>query len=418
MNVPNEQLLEQILSSHNLRKAWKSVRLNNGASGIDHIGVKDFIAHIRPHWEKVRDKLMDGIYKPAPVRRVYIPKGNGDRRPLGIPTVQDRLIQQAISQELQNIFEPTFSEHSYGFRPGRSAHGAVNAAQGYIEGGKDWVVDIDLKSFFDEVNHDLLIQRMEAYVTDRRVLRLIRKYLRAGVLEDGVLVPTNKGVPQGGPLSPLLSNIYLNPLDKELEKRGLSFCRYADDCNIYVSSEKAAQRVFDSVTKWIEKELRIPINREKSGNGRPWDRQFLGFQPIQKGGVKPSPKVMAKYKDKVREWFNARRGMTKEELKLGWQSYIRGWCNYFSLSKAMSWRKDISSWTRRRMRLYFWVRWHSPEGRRRWLQKLGTPQHIIDRAGLSSGSWRLSSQPAIHVALNNQRLQSYGLWVPLDFVAP
>lgn len=417
MNVLNEHLLEQILSSPNLRNAWKSVRTNNGASGIDHIEVKDFIAHIRPHWGKVRDKLLDGSYKPAPVRRVYIPKGKSDKRPLGIPTVQDRLIQQAINQELQNIFEPTFSEHSYGFRPGRSAHDAVRMAQKYVDEGASWVVDIDLKSFFDEVNHDLLIQRMEAHVADRRVLRLIRKYLRAGVLEDGNLIPTNKGVPQGGPLSPLLSNIYLSSLDRELEKRGLKFCRYADDCNIYVSSEKSAQRVFDSVTRWIEKELRIPVNREKSGNGRPWDRQFLGFQLIEKGGLKPSPKALAKFKDRVRDYFNPRRSKTSIELKLDWQSYIRGWCNYFSLSKSMSWRSSVSSWTRRRIRLYFWKRWHSPQCRKKWLQKLNTPEHIINRAGLCNSSWRLSRQPAIHMALTNVRLFNYGLWVPLDFVA-
>lgn len=414
--MPNENLLEQILGSPNLRKAWKSVRSNNGASGIDHINVKDFIAHIRPHWEKVRDKLLEGIYKPAPVRRVYIPKGNGDRRPLGIPTVQDRLIQQAISQELQGLFEPTFSEHSYGFRPGRDAHGAVKKAQEYVAEGKSWVVDIDLKSFFDEVNHDQLVQRLEARVSDRRVLRLIRKYLRAGVLEDGVLIPTNKGVPQGGPLSPLLSNIYLDPLDKELEKRGLNFCRYADDCNIYVSSEKAAQRVFDSVTKWIEKELLIPVNREKSGNGRPWDRQFLGFQPTQNGGLNPSPKALAKYMDRVREWFCTRKNMTKLELKQGWQSYIRGWCNYFKLSKEVPWRERISSWTRRHMRKYFWVRWHCPKGRMRWLRKLGMPENQLSRVRLSGSAWHLSRQPALNFALKNKVLRDYGLWVPVDFV--
>ena len=414
--MPNEHLLEQILSSTNLRKAWQSVRSNKGASGIDHIKVEDFIAHIRPHWMKMRDKLVDGSYKPSPVRRVYIPKGNGESRPLGIPTVQDRLIQQSMSQVLQSIFDPLFSDHSYGFRPRRDAHGAVRKAQEYVASGKSWVVDIDMQSFFDEVNHDLLEERLEAQVSDRRVLRLLRKYLRAGVIEDGVLIPTNKGVPQGGPLSPLLSNIYLDPLDKELEKRGLSFCRYADDCNIYVSSEKAAQRVYDSVTKWIERELRIPVNRAKSGNGRPWERQFLGYQPTQNGGLKPSEKALAKYKNKVREWFNTRRSRTKSELKEGWQSFIRGWCNYFKLSQEDSWRKRVSGWTRRHMRKYFWVRWHSPKGRMRWLRKLGTPELLLQRVKLSGSAWRLSRQPALNSALKNNVLKDYGLWVPVDFV--
>jgi RNA-directed DNA polymerase len=417
MKVPNEMLLEQILASQNLRTAWKSVKSNKGASGIDHIGIDDFIDHIRPHWPMVLNKLSEGVYKPAPVKRVYIPKGNGERRPLGIPTVQDRLIQQAINQRLEVIFEPTFSAHSYGFRPGRSAHDAVRAAQGYVANGKSWIVDIDLKSFFDEVNHDILMRSVEARVSDLRVLRLIRKYLRSGVLENGVLTPTTKGVPQGGPLSPLLSNIYLDALDKELEKRGLSFCRYADDCNIYTSSEKASERVFASVAKWIEKELRIPINRDKSGSGRPWDRQFLGFKPTEKGDVTPSPKVLKRYMTKVREWFSDRRNLTSEELKSGWQSYIRGWCNYFSLSKVNGWRTSISSWTRRHMRKYFWKRWHSPEGRQRWMKKLGTPNYLMARTCWSGSAWRLSRQVSLQYALSNKRLKHLGLLVPVDFVA-
>jgi group II intron reverse transcriptase/maturase len=409
--------MEEILSTSNVTQAWESVKGNKGASGIDHIEVTDFIERIRPHWSKILVKLYDGSYKPSPVRRVYIPKGNGESRPLGIPTVQDRLIQQSINQVLQKRFEPVFSEHSYGFRPKRSAHDAVRVAQGYVAEGKSWVVDIDLKSFFDEVNHDLLMLGVGTQVTDKRVLRLIRRYLSAGVLEDGVARVSTKGVPQGGPLSPLLSNIYLDKLDKELETRGLSFCRYADDCNIYVKSEKAAERVFNSVTKWIEKELRIPVNREKSGHGRPWDRQFLGFQPTEKGELNPSPKVMKRLKVKVREWFSTRTTRSKSELLQGWQSYIKGWCGYFQLAKAKSWRRDISSWIRRRVRNFFWDRWHSPQGRERWLRKLGTPEYLIKSATLNKATWRVSTQPALHYALNNKRLHALGLWVPLDILA-
>lgn len=293
MKVLNEELMEQMLDSENLRIAWKAVKSNKGAAGIDHIEVEDFMEHIRPHWSNLKLKILEGSYKPAPVKRVYIPKGRHQRRALGIPTVQDRLLQQAILQVLQPVFEKGFSEYSFGFRPGRSAHDAVKTAQSFVKEGKDWVVDIDIKSFFDEVNQDLLMSKISKEITDKRVLKLIGKYLRCGVLEDGKVTKSSKGVPQGGPLSPLLANIYLDALDKELETRGLSFCRYADDCNIYVGSRKAAERAFESITKWIEKNLKLVINAEKSDSGRPWERQFLGFQPTRDGMLKPSPKALA-----------------------------------------------------------------------------------------------------------------------------
>jgi len=371
MNVLNEELMEQMLSRENMVSAWQAVKANHGAPGIDGISIEEFAKHIGPHWVTVRTKVLEGRYKPAPVRRVYIPKGNGQERPLGIPSVLDRMLQQAMLQVLQPQFEPLFSEHSYGFRPGRSAHDAVKTAQGFIAEGKDWVVDIDLKSFFDEVNHEILMTRVAQVVRDKRMLKLIGRFLRAGVHENGTVTKQAKGVPQGGPLSPLLSNIYLDALDKELESRGLSFCRYADDCNIYVGSRKAAERVFASITAWIEKHLKVPVNRDKSDSGRPWERQFLGFQPTEDGALRPAPKSMKKLKDRVHEFFSGRRSGTSEQLRDEWLRFIRGWCNYFAPANEQYWRKDVSGWIRRHIRKCFWLRWHSVKGRKRNLLKLG-----------------------------------------------
>ena len=417
MKVLNEGLMEQMLESENLRIAWKAVKSNKGAAGIDGIGVNEFIDHIRPYWENVRTKILEGSYKPAPVKRVYIPKGKGTQRPLGIPTVQDRFVQQAMLQVLQPIFEIKFSEYSYGFRPGRSAHDAVKAAQAFVKEGKDWVVDIDLKSFFDEVNHDILMRRVSEEIKDKRMLKLMGKYLRSGVLENGKVTKSAKGVPQGGPLSPLLANVYLDALDKELETRGLSFCRYADDCNIYVRSQKSAERVFKSVSAWIEKNLKIPINREKSDSGRPWDRQFLGYQPTQAGTLKPSPKSVDKYKERVKKLFNGRVSLTSNQLRDVWLKYVRGWCNYFVHADEGYWRKKISGWTRRHMRKCFWLRWHGSKGRKRNLEKLGVHPNSIKRCNLSGSSWPMAKHPAMHSALNNKRLFRLGFLVPLDFAA-
>jgi len=413
--VLNEGLMEQMLESENLRMAWKAVKSNKGAAGIDHIEIEGFIEHIRPHWEDLREKIMEGDYKPAPVKRVYIPKGRGGCRPLGIPTVQDRFVQQAIHQVIAPVFEKKFSEYSYGFRTGRSAHDAVKAAQSFVKEGKDWVVDIDLKSFFDEVNHDILMVRVSEEIKDKRVLKLIGKYLRSGVLEDGKVTRSAKGVPQGGPLSPLLANIYLDPLDKELETRGLSFCRYADDCNIYVRSRKSAERVFESVTKWIEKNLKLPINREKSDSGRPWDRQFLGYQPTEAGTLKPSSKSMEKYKDRARKMFSGRASMTSTQLRDEWKEYVRGWCNYFSLADEKWWRRRISKWTRRHIRKCFWLRWHGSKGRKRNLVRLGVHPKTIKRTCMSGSAWPMAKHPAMHSALNNKRLLQLGFLVPQDF---
>jgi RNA-directed DNA polymerase len=417
MKVLNENLMEKMLESENLRVAWMAVKSNKGSAGIDGIGIGLFIEHIRPHWSDLKVKILDGRYKPAAVKRVYIPKGNGKVRPLGIPTVQDRFLQQALLQILRPIFEPRFSEHSYGFRPGRSAHDAVKASQAFIKEDREWVVDIDMKSFFDEVNHDILMHRVSEVISDKQVLRFIGSYLRAGVLEDGKVTKSAKGVPQGGPLSPLLANIYLDALDKELEARGQTFCRYADDCNIYVGSHKAAERVFKSITAWIEKYLKIPINRDKSGSGRPWERQFLGYQPTKKGTLKPSAKSLEKFKSKVRHHFSGRMSLTSKELRNVWRRFVIGWSNYFSLANERTWRKRISGWTRRHVRKCFWLRWHCPKGRRRNMLKLGVSPKQLGRCDLHGAPWPMAKHPSVNTALNNRTLKLHGFLVPLDFAA-
>jgi len=417
MKATNEGLTGQMLELENLRAAWRAVKANRGAAGIDGISVERFREHIGGHWATVSAKVLEGRYKPAAVKRVYIPKGSGGKRPLGIPTVLDRLLQQAMVQVLQPHFEPRFSEHSYGFRPGRSAHDALRAAQGYIAEGKDWVVDIDLQSFFDEVNHELLMYRVARVIRDKRMLKLIGRYLRSGVYEDGRVTTARRGVPQGAPLSPLLSNIYLDALDRELQSRGLSFCRYADDCNIYVGSRKAAERVLASVTAWIEKHLKVPVNRAKSGSGRPWNRHFLGYQPTEDGHLKPAPGSLEKLKDQVRQRFSGRTGQTSRELRDSWLRYIRGWCNYYALADAPYWRTSLSGWIRRHIRKCFWLRWHSARGHRRNLLKLGVRPQALRHCPLHGASWPMARHPATHTALNNKTLKAYGFLVPSDFAA-
>ena len=415
MKVPNESLMEQMLGSANLGKAWKAVKSNKGSAGIDGIEVADFIHHIRPHWSNLKAKIERGDYKPAPVKRVYIPKGSGEVRPLGIPSVQDRFLCQAMLQIIQPVFEEHFSAHSYGFRPGRGTHDAIQAAQQFVKEGKVWVVDIDLKSFFDEVNHDLLMNKVRAHIQDKEVRRFIGKYLRAGVLENRQVIKSMKGVPQGNPLSPLLANLYLDDLDKELEKRGLSFSRYADDCNIYVSSRKAAERVYASLVSWIEKHLKLQVNRSKSGIGQPWERQFLGYRINAGGTVDPSDKSIQKYKAKICQFFDVRKSLAVSQLRNAWVKFIRGWSHYFSLSESDKWRHSISGWTRRHMRKYFWLRWHSPTGRRRQLLKLGVKPWNVSRCHLSGSSWRMSRHPAVQTALKNITLRKYGFLTPSDF---
>ena len=416
MNVLNENLMELVLLPENLNAAWKQVKSNHGSAGIDGLSISQTHTHLKQHWGVIESKLLEGRYKPSPVRRVYIPKEKGKKRPLGIPTVQDRVIQQAVKQILEPHFDQGFSAHSYGFRPGRGAHDAIKAAQGYIKEGKAWVVDIDLQSFFDEVNHDRLMHCVGQLVRDKKVLHLLGRYLRAGVLEDGLAHPTHKGVPQGGPLSPLLANIYLDALDKELEKRGLSFCRYADDCNIYVGSEKAAHRVYHSMVKWIETTLKLPVNLDKSGYDRPWKRQFLGYQPTEECALRPAPKKIEVLKDHVREYFSNKTSLSSKDLCRIWKRYITGCCNYYKLANARYWRANLSGWIRRHMRKCFWQRWHTASTRGKRLKQLGVSPWKLKKVSLWGNAWRSSRLPSMHTALKNKTLVKYGLLTPSDFV--
>lgn len=404
--------MEQILSGDNLHRAHRAVIRNKGAPGVDGITVDAIADHLRQHWPLIRHKLYEVNYQPALLRGVKISKSNGGERLLGIPTVQDRIIQQAVQQQLSTLFEPTFSDYSYGYRPGRSAHDAMRAAQGYVQAGKGWVVDIDISAFFDHVNHDILMHRVSQHVRDKRVLKLIGRYLRAGMQLDGKVHKRQKGTPQGGPLSPLLANIYLDPLDKELERRGLSFCRYADDLNIYVSSERSAERVYESISQWIEKHLKLTINRDKSGTGRPWERKFLGFQVREDGEIGLAKSSLEAYKARVRQLWDAKKSLTSRQLIEGWRRYVQGWWNYFGITVDNL--AGISSWTRRHMRKCFWQRWHCRRGRIKQLKKLGISSRQLKRVDFHAGAWRAARHPAMHTALNNKRLRQYCLVTPND----
>jgi len=336
---------------------------------------------------------------------------------LGIPTVMDRLLQQALLQVVTPIFEPTFSESSYGFRPGRSAHGAVRGAQGYVREGKDWVVDIDIAKFFDHVNHDILMRGIAQVISDKRILRSIGRYLRAGVLLNGVLVNSEEGTPQGGPLSPLLANIYLDALDRELEKRGLSFCRYADDCNIYVSSEAAAKRVLAGIWSWIEKHLRLQVNEAQSGAGRPWERKFLGFRINRRGQREVAPQSVERCKQKVREIWRSCRSVTSRQLRDEWRRYIVGWWGYYRLAEERRAIFRLEGWIRRHMRKCFWQRWYDVRGRCRALRRLGVPEWMLRYVPTRRGAWFVAARAMMHTALSKSNLQRYGFVMPSDLAA-
>ena len=409
--------MEQVVTEENATVAWKAVKRNRGAAGLDGMTTEQLRDHIRAHWENLRTKLLAGKYVPSPVRRVEIPKPNGGKRMLGIPTVQDRWIQQMLLQVLQPIFDPTFSEHSYGFRPGRGAHEAVRAAQGYVQSGKSWVVDMDITKFFDRVNHDILLHRIGERIRDKRVLRLIGSYLRAGAMVEGVVVSSEEGTPQGGPLSPLLANIYLDELDKELEKRGLAFSRYADDCNIYVGSRRAAERVWEGISQWIQRELKLEVNASKSGTGRPWERKFLGFRINRAGKIEAAPQSVERLEDKVRELWRSCQSLSSAELRERWRAYIRGWWAYYGLAEE---RRNVSGregWIRRHIRKCFWDRWHDSAGRERHLWQLTGQKWLLPIAKSSVGAWRIARNGALHTALNNAVLRRYGFLMPSDLAA-
>jgi len=409
--------LESVLAKENLNAAWAQVKANAGAAGVDGLEVEGSQAHLRAHWTQIEAVLLAGRYQPEAVRAVTIPKANGGERTLGIPTVLDRLIQQAIHRQLSPVWEPGFSEYSYGFRPGRSAHDAVRTAQGFVAAGKRWVVDIDLKSFFDRVGHDQLMSRVASKVRDKRLLRLIGDYLRAPLqTPDGRQEQRLQGTPQGGPLSPLLANIYLDPLDKELEQRGLSFVRYADDLAIFVSSPRSAERVKASVIAWIEQHLKVEVNRDKSGSGPSDQSGLLGFRLYADGRIGVAPKTVERLKAKVRELWEARQSLTSEQLRDQWQRYIRGWWNYFQLA---DWRRevtDLTGWIRRHMRKCFWLRWHHPRGRLNALKRLGVRGRSLGHAYSATGAWAMALHPSLQQALKNATLHCYGFiipWIPV-----
>ena len=412
-----EQLMEQVVTKDNATAAWLAVKRNGGAPGIDGMTTGQLREHIDKHWEVLKAKLLAGTYKPSPVKRVELPKPDGGTRLLGIPTVVDRWIQQMLLQVLQWILDPTFSEHSYGFRPGRSAHDAVSAARRYVQEGKDWVVDMDITKFFDHVNHDILMNRIAKRIRDKRVLRLIGAYLRAGVMVEGLLVRTEEGTPQGGPLSPLLANIYLDALDEELTRRGLAFCRYADDCNIYVGSQRAAERVLGGLTWWLKRQLRLEVNTTKSGTGRPWERKFLGFRINPQGQIEAAPQSVERFKNKVRELWRSCQSLTSEQLRDQWRAYVRGWWAYYRLAEERRNIYELEGWIRRHIRKCFWLRWHNAKGRLKALRRLGLRGRLLKVAQSSRGAWPLAATGSLHTALSNSRLRQHGFLMPSDLAA-
>jgi group II intron reverse transcriptase/maturase len=413
----HEELMEEVVRQENAQAAWLAVKRNGGAPGIDGMTTTELRDHVRKHWEAIGSKLLAGTYVPSPVRRVEIPKPNGGVRLLGIPTVLDRWIQQMLLQVLQAIFDPTFSAHSHAFRPDKSAHDAVRAAQSYVQAGKDWVVDMDITKFFDRVNHDILMNRIGQRIRDKRVLGLIGRYLRAGVMVQGVVQASEEGTPQGGPLSPLLANIYLDALDRELEQRGLAFSRYADDCNIYVSSQRSAERVLASLTQWITKHLRLEVNMSKSGTGRPWERKFLGFRINPQGKIETAPPSVERFKMRVRDMWRSCQSQTSEELRDAWRAYLRGWWGYFRLAEERRNIFGLEGWIRRHIRGCFWQRWDNWRGRLRKLRHLGLSGRLLKVAHSSKGAWRIAASPSLQTALSNAVLRRHGFWMPSDLAA-
>jgi len=420
---PKDHLLERILSRENMLKAWKRVKANKGAPGIDHMSIEEFPEFARKNWDSIRESLLAGTYHPSPVRRVEIPKATGGTRPLGIPTVLDRLIQQAIYQALMPIFDPGFSDYSYGFRPGRSAHNAVYQIRESIREGYRVAVDMDLSKFFDTVNHDVLMHRVARKVRDKRVLRLIGKYLRAGVMVNGRLQATPKGVPQGGPLSPLLANILLDDLDKELERRGHRFVRYADDFIILVKSQRAGDRVLQSVQRFLERKLKLQVNQDKSQVALTSQTDFLGFT-FKGTKIRWSDKAFREFKRRVkhltgRSWFVS---MPYRFKKLA--QYLRGWMNYFGISEYYRPIPEIDHWLRRRVRMCYWKQWRYARTKVRELLKLGTFLHTAISVAISrKGPWHLARTLATQSGMTNKWLKDQGLlsvkelWVNMHYPA-
>ncbi|WP_163152575.1 group II intron reverse transcriptase/maturase [Anoxybacillus sp. MB8] len=405
-------LLNQILSRENMLQALKRVEQNKGSHGVDMMPVQNLRQHIVENWLSIKEAILKGTYEPMPVRRVEIPKPDGGVRLLGIPTVTDRLIQQAIAQVLSKVYDPTFSENSYGFRPNRSAHDAVRKAKEYIRDGHRWVVDMDLEKFFDKVNHDRLMGTLAKRIQDKPLLKLIRKYLQSGVMINGVGSSTLEGTPQGGPLSPLLSNIVLDEPDKELERRGHKFVRYADDCNIYVKSKRAGLRTMASIQRFIEGKLRLKVNEKKSAVDRPWKRKFLGFSFTyhKEPKVRIAKESLKRMKNKVREITSRKMPYPMEYRIQKLNQYLMGWCGYFALADTKSIFLELDKWIRRRLRMCLWKNWKKPKTKIRNLIQLGVPQWQAYEWGNTRKSyWRISNSPILHRTLGNSYWRNQGL---------
>jgi len=408
-----DRLMEEVCERENLKQALKRVKANKGAPGVDGMTVHALPAYLREHWPTIRASLLEGTYQPQPVRRAEIPKPDGGGvRKLGIPSALDRLVQQAVLQVLQRQWDPTFSDSSYGFRPERSAHQAVARAQGYIQAGHGWVVDLDLAQFFDRVNHDILMSRVASRISDKRMLKLIRAFLTAGVLENGLVGATEEGTPQGGPLSPLLSNLMLDDLDKLLEQRGLRFVRYADDCNVYVRSERAGQRVMAGLKAFLTKKLKLKVNEAKSAVAPPHTRKFLGFTFSNREQVKRriAPKALTRFKERIRELTERTRGVSVDQMIGTLKRYLTGWRGYFGFCETPSVLKRLDEWIRRRIRCFFWKQWKRGRTRFKELTARGVSRDLAAQTvGSPHNAWRLSCSPALGLALPNRYLRSLGL---------
>ncbi len=409
--------MDAVVERNNLWQAYERVMRNKGAAGVDGLTVSELKAWLQQHWPSVKTALLTGNYIPAAIRKVEIPKPNGGVRTLGIPTVLDRLIQQALLQVLQAQFEPEFSEHSYGFRPARNAWQAVQRAQSYIGEGRRWVVDLDLEKFFDRVNHDILMSRVARRVKDERILKLIRRYLEAGMMSEGVVSARTKGTPQGGPLSPLLSNILLTDLDRELERRGHRFCRYADDCNIYVKSEMAGQHAMAAITDYLERKLKLQVNRDKSAVARPWQRKFLGYSVTmhKQARLKIADSSLKRLKDRVREIVvgNASRNLGKTIEALN--PVLRGWTSYFRLTEVKGVLQELDGWIRRKLRCLLWRQWKRPATRNKRLQERGLGEtRAWKSASNGHGPWWNAGASHMNAAYPKRFFDELGLVSLLD----
>ena len=413
-SIHNEtSLMEAILERDNMFAAYRNVKRNKGAPGIDNMTVKDLKEFLKTEWPRIREELLEGRYQPQPVKQVEIPKPDGGVRKLGIPTVIDRLIQQATHQVLNSIFDPQFSESSYGFRPGRSAQQAVLKAREYVTEGREWVVDMDLEKFFDAVNHDILMSRVARKIKDKRVLKLIRKYLQAGIMIGGIETIRETGTPQGGPLSPLLSNVLLDDLDKELERREHKFCRYADDCNIYVKSKAAGERVLESIKNFLESKLKLKVNEGKSKVAKPGSRKFLGYTIMKRNGkqfIRVASKAITRMKDKIRTHLKQGKGRKLETTIKGMRPILKGWINYFKLTEAETPLKELDSWIRRKLRRIIWKQMKRSWTRAKALIKRGVEKDVAWKTAQSrKGPWRCSKTIAMHLAFSNEVFEEMGL---------